>query len=129
MDRRLSDHVPVWVEQLDPVTSSPEVARGLVRRVAAGSGLPESKVDLATLLVSEVVTNAVKHGPRQVPMEIRITISDGIGVTVWNRGPWFDPRAAREWEEAGLGLGLVDELAAEWGVRYVNDGIEIWFDV
>jgi len=128
MDRKLSERAPVWVEHLNPTTTSPEIARGLVRRVASVSGIPTSKIDVATLLTSEVVTNAVKHGPRQ-PLELTIRVDGGIRVTVWNQGPWFDPRAAREWEEAGLGLEIVDQLAAEWGIRYINEGVEVWFEV
>lgn len=128
MERQLVDGAPVWVEQLEPETSSPEIARGLVRRVASAYGLPDQKADVATLLTSELVTNAVKHGPRQ-PMELTIRVEGDIRVTVWSRGPWFDPSAARGWEEAGLGLTVVDRLALEWGVRHVNDGIEVWFQI
>ncbi|MDW4907809.1 ATP-binding protein [Streptomyces sp. ADMS] len=81
--------------------------------------------DTATLAVSELVTNAVRHGQGN-PVGLRVTSSDGelrIEVTDGNPTP-ARLREAGEAAENGRGLLLIAALAKEWGVSY--DGRMTW---
>jgi two-component sensor histidine kinase len=82
------------------------------------------------LLVSELVTNSVKHagaGPDQF-IEVELTSSSrGVRVEVADRGPGFDPSGARR-EPGGFGLLLVEQIADRWGVDFDN-GSRVWFEI
>jgi anti-sigma regulatory factor (Ser/Thr protein kinase) len=73
------------------------------------------------LVVSELVTNSVRHASGG-PIEVRAQRTPGgLEVEVCDPPPGFDP-PARDIEharlgEGGLGLAVVDALTDEWGVR------------
>jgi anti-sigma regulatory factor (Ser/Thr protein kinase) len=98
---------------------APDRARAWLQR--AGHWLDgESERQLA-LLVSELVSNAVRHGGAGdadlIELELCAT-SRGVGVEVSDPGPGFVPRR-RDLpldEPGGWGLVLVDQLAERWGV-------------
>ena len=76
-------------------------------------------VDTVLLLVSEVVTNAVRHAA--TPFELTIVV-DGSQVTVGRRRPRPRPPASRcatpsPEDTSGRGLRIVEELAIELGHR------------
>jgi anti-sigma regulatory factor (Ser/Thr protein kinase) len=85
------------------------------------------------LLVSEVVTNAVKHGPLEAGATVALhfeTSGDSLQVEVSDGGPGFVPRPRYGGQDdgSGWGLHLVDELAGAWGV----DGggpTRVWFEL
>jgi two-component sensor histidine kinase len=85
------------------------------------------------LLVSELVTNAVRHagaGPGG-SVQIRLDCSrEGVHVEVTDDGPGFEPRTARPTEPVvdGFGLILVDELADRWGV-HPERRAKVWFEI
>ena len=107
---------------------APRHARRLVEILGLGP-VPRSVV---TLLVSELVTNAVVHSGRPEEAELTITLTrEGgfIAVEVWDRGVGFDWQgvAAPDLSEpGGLGLVLVDRLAERWGIRRELGGA-VWF--
>jgi len=84
------------------------------------------------LLVSELVTNAVRHGASD-PHEsilVRATRTDGaVRVEVCDEGPGFHQRgeAPAEFEPGGRGLLLVKTLAARWGVSSHRPNC-VWFE-
>ena len=88
------------------------------------------------LLVSELVTNCVKHartGPEE-SIVLRVDIRDNrVRVAVRDEGPGFEPPQAPLTEQdaeagSGWGLFLVDQLATSWGVER-NAGATVWFEV
>lgn len=84
-------------------------------------------VDDALLLVSEVVTNAVKHG--QAPVHLSVECDHtGITVAVDDANPEL-PRTRRfdRRRHSGRGLVLVQSIATEWGVRRTGNGKRVWF--
>ncbi|WP_372441041.1 ATP-binding protein [Actinacidiphila acididurans] len=96
--------------------------------------MPEDVAETAVLLVSELVTNAVRHSrvagryilARCVLREdaLRVEVGDaGDGVPV--------VRAAGDEAEGGRGLALVDALAAKWGTepRAYGIGKTVWFEL
>jgi len=87
----------------------------------------------ATLLVSELVTNAVRHAPREgVPeIELRLKLNpERVRVVVSDPGPGFfaEPRLPTASEGSGWGLYLVDRIADRWGV-ITKDRSEVWFEI
>ncbi len=112
---------------LEPVHESPGRARRLVRRTLAGWGLAEL-TDSAELLVSEIVTNAVRYAERPVSMRLLRTDSlrceVGDDSTQLPRGRW-----ARPTDETGRGLHVVSALAQRWGAADVSGGKVVWFEL
>jgi serine phosphatase RsbU (regulator of sigma subunit) len=151
-------------------------ARRLAAATFASWDMDPDQADLACLLVSEVVTNAVLHasaaqarnraallqmvasasagagaspmggaliedldgppGPAHAPAtprEFRVRLRRGAG-SVWVEV--FDPdlrlpriRSARDTDEGGRGLYLVEQLATRWGSRPTAEGKAVWFEV
>jgi serine/threonine-protein kinase RsbW len=80
------------------------------------------------LLVSELVTNAVKHGDRAHPVELHAHWGNEVRVEVSDHGDGFAPapRTGAMDEPGGFGLYLVGQLADRWGVE-TDDGTTVWF--
>lgn len=80
------------------------------------------------LLVSEVVTNAVRHGGSDGPVELHASWNSEIRVAVQDQGDGFThtPRAGEPDEPGGFGLYLVGQLADRWGVE-TDGGTTVWF--
>jgi len=107
-------------------------APGLGRRfvVAALTALDAAvEHDIAALLASELVTNAVLHatGPLRVSVEsgvghVRVTVQDGTIVVP--RVLDADPEAT-----SGRGMQLVDALALRWGAEPTSSGKSVWFEL
>ncbi|GAA3815639.1 hypothetical protein GCM10022403_056460 [Streptomyces coacervatus] len=74
----------------------------------------------AVLLVSELATNVVRHGPLlEREFEVAVTaLADGSCLIEVSDEGQVEPRlrVVGEWEEAGRGLHLVENIAAAWGV-------------
>jgi anti-sigma regulatory factor (Ser/Thr protein kinase) len=82
------------------------------------------------LVVSELVTNSVRHGPALEEIELLARRSEqALEVEVCDPGPGFEVPAhlgrPRTLEGGGLGLVIVDALADEWGLR-TNGGACVW---
>ena len=95
---------------------------------------PEREFELR-LLVSEVVTNAVKHGRSGDPEEwIGLAVAvedDALRVRVSDAGPGFRPRVVPPDADApaGRGLVVVEAFADRWGVRRRDRRTEVWFEL
>jgi anti-sigma regulatory factor (Ser/Thr protein kinase) len=110
---------------LDGSMHSPAAARALAADVVADQQLETVADDLA-LVVSELVTNAIRYA--QPPVEIEIETSDrAVTVAVADGSPGRpQPRDADEDAEGGRGLTLIDLVAAETGVRPKPPGKTVW---
>jgi anti-sigma regulatory factor (Ser/Thr protein kinase) len=85
-------------------------------------------VDTLRLLVSEVVTNAVRHGGSSRPVVLHATWNAEVRIEVRDEGDGFTP-AARDGaldDPGGFGLLLVGRLADRWGVE-TEGGTTVWF--
>ena len=80
------------------------------------------------LLVSEVVTNAVKHGDSAHPVELHAHWNAEVRIEVCDHGDGFTPapRVGALDEPGGFGLYLVGQLADRWGVE-TDGGTTVWF--
>ncbi len=97
--------------------------------VLASWGCAASK-DVAQLMVSELVTNAVLHGHC---FESTVTVTDSAGavkIAVTDPEP-SPPRVADAGPlvPGGQGMHIVDSLSERWGVEPCPDGKCVWFEV
>ncbi|MGW4547124.1 ATP-binding protein [Streptomyces violaceorubidus] len=119
-----------WVFSAAP--DAVRAARSLVRRTL-GEWRLDSVEDIAALLVSELVTNALRHATG--PIGVRVARGpDGVAgvLLVEVSDPLPDPpreRAARPDDEDGRGLQLVASAARRWGTRPGEAGKTVWFEL
>jgi anti-sigma regulatory factor (Ser/Thr protein kinase) len=110
----------------DPGTVS--AVRARTAELIEGWTTPE-RMDRASLLVSELVTNAIRHAGGQVRVRMRRG-SRTISVEVADNDTRVPrPRRAAGTDEGGRGLQLVDALADRWGVRPTGEGKVVWFEL
>jgi anti-sigma regulatory factor (Ser/Thr protein kinase) len=115
---------------LPAVSNSVRLSRYATRAVLTAWQL--SHVDeTATLLVSELVTNVVRHA-RGTDV---ITVDLHAGRT-WLRievqdtdRHWPQPRTPDGYDESGFGFILVDALSSNWGVRETDTGKAVWAEL
>jgi anti-sigma regulatory factor (Ser/Thr protein kinase) len=110
---------------LPPEPRSATRARQLTREQLAAS-CPAEAVEVAALLVTELVSNAILHARTDivlivdvVPGRVVLRVRDGSDIAPVARG--YGPEAA-----TGRGIALVEKLASEWGVDRSDDGKEVW---
>ncbi len=101
-------------------------ARDMVRKFVS-EHVGESTCDDVTLIVSELVTNAVRHGSGEA-IEIALSVDGVVKVDVRDEGGDTVPAIRHQTDDGrpgGWGLVLVDRIAREWGV--VTDGCtRVW---
>lgn len=110
-------------------TSAPSVARALLDRADCGLRTAGLR-DRARLVVSELVTNAVRHGAAPLSIEIACDRCTALAVRVSDGGrgrPASRLSAAGGRAPGGWGLVLVDLLSDEWGVEDAAPGKTVWF--
>ncbi|MBF9068731.1 SpoIIE family protein phosphatase [Streptacidiphilus sp. NEAU-YB345] len=118
-----------WIATLE-LSGDPEVvgkARHFVRATLAGWGL-DSLSDVAELLVSEVVSNALLHADQ--PTQLRLIRDRVLTIAVTDtdaRAPRL--RHASMEDEGGRGMHLVNELARRWGSRALANGKVVWIEL
>jgi anti-sigma regulatory factor (Ser/Thr protein kinase) len=123
---------PEPVELELPVgVGAPGQARREVSEATAGK-LSQPHSEVAVLLASELVTNAVIHPERRDNDSIGLRISAGDGrarVEVADSGAGFDPSVPRKDKTAGgRGLRIVDHGAVRWGTSR-DDRFRVWFEI
>jgi anti-sigma regulatory factor (Ser/Thr protein kinase) len=92
------------------------LARRFARAQCAGH-TPPTLVEDVELVVSELVTNAMRHGRGQITMHLEVA-ADRVVVGVQDQGAGQpSPREPDATDVNGRGLALVAILATEWGVR------------
>ncbi|WP_414930883.1 SpoIIE family protein phosphatase [Streptomyces sp. Je 1-369] len=112
---------------LEPESATPARARRLARSALARWGL-EELTDSVELLVSEVVTNAVRYASR--PITLRLLRTDVLRCEVGDDVPQLPRlRQARATDEGGRGLYLVNKMARRWGATRLSTGKVVWFEL
>jgi anti-sigma regulatory factor (Ser/Thr protein kinase) len=91
------------------------------------------RLDDARLLVSELVTNAIRHAKLGDDDVIKLVVvggNDALRVEVCDPGPGFEPGEPTPDPErpSGWGLYLVRELADRWGVDR-SAQTRVWFEL
>jgi len=97
------------------------LVRDFLRRQGA-----DDLVFAGELLMSELVTNVVRHAHSQIDVEVtwtdetlRAEVRDGSSII-----PAVSELANAD---GGYGLRLVDALAQDWGIRQLDQGKAVWF--
>ena len=108
-------------------------AAGLARRALARlqHDLDTNMLDTVRLLVTELVTNSVRHaGSSAVDLRVYLT-EPQVRLEVTDRGPGFEfeQRAPGQSPEGGWGLYLVDTLADRWGVSSAEGVSRVWAEL
>jgi anti-sigma regulatory factor (Ser/Thr protein kinase) len=83
------------------------------------------------LVISEVVTNAIRHGRDDGEILLAATPKhDYLCVQVTDDGAGFAPRpgAMRSDEYGGFGLFIVERLTRRWGITRENGRTRVWFE-
>src|ERR1700748_2799057 len=87
--------------------------------------------EAAILIVSELVTNAVRHARETDVVEVDLHVTRTclrIEIQDCDR-QWPQPRIPGGFEESGFGFVLVDALAVKWGVRETATGKAVWAEL
>ncbi|MFC8432957.1 SpoIIE family protein phosphatase [Streptomyces sp. NPDC057253] len=120
------DDVAEWRFPLDPAEVGR--ARAVVREQLHDWGLAKL-ADGAELMVSELVTNAVRHSHRH-PVELRLVRGDTLLCEVDDDDHDLpNLLSAGPADEQGRGLRVVSTLAREWGASRTKAGKTVWFEL
>ncbi|MFB6847289.1 SpoIIE family protein phosphatase [Streptomyces sp. NPDC056373] len=114
--------IAAWELSADPALVG-EVRAAAVRWLS-DRGLEETAF-AAELILSELITNAVRHGA--APIRVRLLYGRALICEVSdasNTAPHL--RRAASTDEGGRGLFLVAQLSQSWGTRYLPEGKVIW---
>ena len=116
--------------RFDPDITAVSEAREFV--VRSLDGRPPSVVEVVSLLVSELVTNAVLHAKSDFEVDVREAVHGGVRVEVTDFGGG-EPvaRGPAPSEPRGRGLQIVESLASRWGVERddLGDVTTTWFEI
>jgi anti-sigma regulatory factor (Ser/Thr protein kinase) len=124
--------MPVMLDlNLPPGREAPARARRSLEGLAGT--LHPDVLDTLRLLVTELVTNSVRHGDLQPSDRIRVSLAehqDRIRAQVTNPGGSRTPALLEPDHErpSGWGLYLVDQVADRWGVES-NQATTVWFEL
>ncbi len=117
------------------VHGGPEASSNARRAILAGDGaVPPSAREDILLLVSELVTNGVRHngvGPdrslhvalQRSPQRVRVEVSQP------GNGFRHKPEPSHSKAGGGWGLILVDRIADRWGITSRADSTCVWFEL
>lgn len=113
--------------QLSAGLSSAGTARRVVEAFIREWGI-EADIDVACLVVSELVTNAVRYGG--VPICLHLDGSKGLRIEVHDavsQAPRVIQAAAEDL--GGRGLAIVSSLANQWGFEVTGGGKCVWAEL
>lgn len=112
--------------------STPGAARRFVR---SALGDAEDAIPSAELVVSELVTNVIRHAGDTDEITVRVRPRRPIRLEVVQHGIVTDPPAdaapgRRSWplpnQLSGRGLGIVDAISTDWGYERRGDDVAAW---
>jgi anti-sigma regulatory factor (Ser/Thr protein kinase) len=119
------------VHHLDPEPASVPVARRLACDVAAHY-LDPVQLGKFELAVTEVVSNAVRHGGALDQIRLAVTPKDGymcVQVTDSGSGLVPKPGALEAEADGGFGLFIVERLTRRWGITREDGRTRVWFEL
>ncbi|MFF1359586.1 SpoIIE family protein phosphatase [Streptomyces sp. NPDC058297] len=112
-----------WLLDHDPTAAA--TARGHTRRTLADWNVDEDTAYAAELIVSELITNAIRYGAP--PLQLRLIKNHTLTCEVHDDSATSPQlRHARTVDEGGRGLFIVAQLAQRWGTRYTTEGKTVW---
>jgi anti-sigma regulatory factor (Ser/Thr protein kinase) len=124
------------VTELNASFSGGPFAAAAARRALGGlREVVGARLEDVSLLVSELVTNGVRHGGADERDLIELNVvrhGEVMRVEVTDWGPGFDARPRprnRADQTGGWGLFLVERLADRWGVQRLGEATMVWFEL
>ncbi len=120
---------PTVDERIEASPRAPGIARRAIEQIAAH--VDAGVLRDTQLLVSEVVTNSIRHSGSDDPIQLRAWVrSNGLKVEIVDGGSGFDTAAMspEATDEGGRGLMIVDALADRWGVNH-DARARVWFEL
>jgi|tagenome__1003787_1003787.scaffolds.fasta_scaffold20225219_2 anti-sigma regulatory factor (Ser/Thr protein kinase) len=130
--------MPVVEPGIELTVAADRTAACEARHAVAGCGLVAAEQEpTLLLLVSELVSNSVRHAGLDAAEHIRVRARCDAAcayVEVCDAGrsgqvPQKRDKHADLLEPGGLGLVLVDEMADRWGVHRHPDQTCVWFEL
>ncbi|MFE7438995.1 ATP-binding protein [Streptomyces chartreusis] len=112
----------------DNVAEVPRVRRR-VRTFLSSRQVPETIVEKAVLVVSELVTNAVIHAVPPISLHVHSGRQFRTRIEVQDGGPRTDPRATEAEDEHGRGLQIVAAECDRHGRTASVQGVTHWAEV
>ncbi|CAM5558573.1 PAS domain S-box-containing protein OS=Streptomyces albaduncus OX=68172 GN=FHS32_002661 PE=4 SV=1 [Streptomyces griseoloalbus] len=121
-----SSQVTTWDIPADPALVAP-IRKQVLDQLAAWSLTDASFT--AELVVSELVTNAIRYGAP--PIRLRLIHDAATLICEVSDTSHTAPhlRRAKTWDEGGRGLLLVAQLTQRWGTRHTAEGKTIWAEL
>src|SRR5215211_8319555 len=114
------------------LSGGPEAPSRARRALARLRGdLDPPLMETMRLLVTELVSNSVKHASAE-SVSLRVLVGrQAVLVEVVDHGPGFEhrPRRRTDARDSGWGLFLVERLANRWGVGREGRGTRVWFEL
>lgn len=111
-----------------PVLRAPAMARRRAREFLAEADADRRCQQVAELLVSELMTNAVVHA--RTAAQLSLSVTDGIArIEVSDDDPGQPVLREPDLAPGGFGLRLVEGLAESWGIIPGENGKVVWFTV
>ncbi|MDQ1626844.1 MAG: hypothetical protein QOI54_588 [Actinomycetota bacterium] len=97
-------------------------------------GIPDDDRDDAMLVLSELVSNAIKHAAPLENGEVRVRWAfrdDCLHIEITDGGAATRPNAVVSAVSAlgGRGLDIVRTVSRQWGVTEATDSVTVWADV
>ena len=132
---KLSESERELVVEYLPGPQTPGVARRAAQGLISSDPLACAHIETVTLLVSELITNAVIHPdvPISSKIALSIVISDELTrVVVSDAGSGFEwpaPSLPGGRPGGGYGLLLLDHAASRWGTLHTATRFSVWFEL
>ncbi|MFN2641910.1 MAG: ATP-binding protein [Actinomycetota bacterium] len=130
--RQSSDRVSVLDRTFPTKPSSAALARHAIREQLAPV-VPDSILADAELLVTELVSNSIRHSGMSESSDIElisVVTPRCVHVEIRDRGrsPSLAPQRSRHARDSGYGLFLVDQLSSRWGA-FPGNRTRVWFEI
>jgi two-component sensor histidine kinase len=109
--------------KVDASVHAPRLSRSRLAPMRPTLG---DRYDDVVLVVSELVSNSVRHGSSG-DIDVKVTNRNGrVRVEVTDDGPGFDANAPRG---EGLGLTIVERLVDRWGMQDGGQRFTVWAEL
>jgi anti-sigma regulatory factor (Ser/Thr protein kinase) len=121
---------------LRPTFEAPSVARAALADALAPPGAVEPQLaaldETARLLITELVSNSVRHASAAAGSQVRLDIDvepDRLRIEVHDEGRGALEPVQLDRADEGFGLKIVDSLADRWGIDHDDLGTRAWFEL
>ena len=108
-------------------TRSAGSARRWLREFLDDLDVPEDLQSDAALIISELVTNALRHGLGEIVARAEVGRDGSVSVAVTDSGSEHPQMQPVDFERVGgVGLHVVEQISVDWGVSPFPGGKTVW---